>query len=565
MKLSRLPVGILAALCGSAVTAGAAGATTFCVHPAASQHCAGTAEPDLQTALTAARTAPNDTHRNTIIVGNPGAAPSSGYSYNTANPTTNPVDIIGAGQGTTTLTYSGAGPSTVLAVNGDGSSVSNLRVLLPAAGGQGVVLSGGSARGILITSPGPQTNSLGAITLAPSSTPMAPARSFTRSTIAFPTSGGTTGQTAVIAVGSVLVTDISVRGQNIGSGGLLFAPAAAGYPNNAAVRRVRIRCVPQSTSSCFGLLVSGGVTVKADNIALSLTGGPGSSFGALVTASGSANSTLNLSHASIYGNADLGASPSSFGIYTTDGGSSTATTNVRNSIIRNFFYATLRSASGSGAVANVRYDYSDYDFIHRLSTNSSGGTGKITNGIGNLDTVNPLWLNPVNGDFRIPATSPVINKGAPGGLNPLVESITDVLGHPRISNHRRDMGAVEYQFPPPRFKLGTGTFDSSNGKARVPAKCKQPATDRCVFKLKLKAKLKAQINGKSKHKTVTLHLKGSATGGKTKILATKIPSKALPFVQGRSKITFGAGGTVTDNEAAVAPVAGKVKLKAGSL
>src|SRR5205807_7628921 len=99
-------------------------------HPVAAQHCVGTAEPDLQTALDAAKTAPNDTHRNTVVVGNPGAPPGTGYAYGTANPATNPVDVIGAGQGTTTLTYSGGSSSTVLQMNGDGSSVSNLRVLL---------------------------------------------------------------------------------------------------------------------------------------------------------------------------------------------------------------------------------------------------------------------------------------------------------------------------------------------------------------------------------------------------------------------------------------------------
>ena len=89
-----------------AVGASAADATTFCVHPIAGQSCAGTAKPNLQSPLTAAATAPNDTHRNTVIVGNPGPAPSSGYTYSTPNPATNPVDIVGAGQDKTTLTFS---------------------------------------------------------------------------------------------------------------------------------------------------------------------------------------------------------------------------------------------------------------------------------------------------------------------------------------------------------------------------------------------------------------------------------------------------------------------------
>src|SRR2546421_6447072 len=86
------------------ISAGAASATVFCVNAVASQHCAGTSEPDLQTALDAASTAPNDTHRNTVMVGNPGPPSATGYTYAPTKPAANPVDIIGAGQGTTTLT-----------------------------------------------------------------------------------------------------------------------------------------------------------------------------------------------------------------------------------------------------------------------------------------------------------------------------------------------------------------------------------------------------------------------------------------------------------------------------
>src|SRR5439155_15795150 len=110
--------------------------------------------------------------------------------------------------------------------------------------------------------------------------------------------------------------------------------------------------------------------------------------------------------------------PSSFGVYTSASSGKDATTRVRNSIVRNFFYATYRTANGSGSAANIRYDFSDFDFIHRIGSNSSGGTGTITNGVGNLNNVDPGWPNPVNDDFRIPAGSPVINRGDPAGLNP---------------------------------------------------------------------------------------------------------------------------------------------------
>ena len=145
-----------------------------------------------------------------------------------------------------------------------------------------------------------------------------------------------------------------------------------------------------------------------------------------------------------------------------------------------------------------------------------------------------------------------------------MESIVDVLGHPRISGHRRDMGAVEFPFPP-GFRLLSGRFDPTSGKVRLPARCDQPATDRCRFKLTLVAKLKRKLNGKKKHRKITLSLTGSARGGGATILGTKLRSKDLPFVAGRAKLRFAVSGTVTDNEAAVAHVGGHVTLKSGHI
>jgi hypothetical protein len=559
---ARLAIGLVCVACLSGFRASAASATTFCVHPVTAQHCVGTAEPDLQTALTAAGTAPNNTHANTVKVGNPGTPPASGYSYTTSNPTTNPVSIIGAGQGATTLTYSGGSSSTVLSVLGDRSSVSNLRIVLPAStGGTGLVLLGGGASRVLVTSPGPQSQSLAGILKLQGSIASASKSSLTQSIVDFPTTGTSTQLPIEVGVGSI-VTDDRVTGQNMSSGGLLVVPPPSGYPKVSTVRRVRVGSIPQAGASSMGMLVSGAVTANADNLVLRVAGGTGTSFGTLV----SSGATLNLNQSSVYGNGDTEASPSSFGIYASASSGETTTLTVRNSIIRNFFYATYRTAGGSGAVANVRYDYSDYDFIHQLESNSSGGAGTITRGTGNLNAVDPGWPNPVAGNFSLPAGSPVINKGSPAPLNPRLESTTDIFGHPRISGRRRDMGAVEFQFPPPRFKLLKGTFDPSNGKVRLPARCKQPAGDGCRFKLTVEAKLKGTVNGKTKRKKVSVPRKGSAGGGKTATLAGKLPSKALPLLAGRTKLRLAVTGTVTDQiTAAVALATGHVTLKAGSI
>jgi PKD repeat protein len=63
-------------------------------------------------------------------------------------------------------------------------------------------------------------------------------------------------------------------------------------------------------------------------------------------------------------------------------------------------------------------------------------------GLSNLNNVDPLFVDPANGDFHLQATSPCINAGdnsAPG------LPATDMDGNPRIANGTVDMGAYEYQ------------------------------------------------------------------------------------------------------------------------
>ena len=563
--LGRIALTAIAGSCLGGLTATAAAGTTFCVNTVASQHCSGTLEPDLQTALTAAQTAPNDTQRNTVMVGDPGPPPATGYTYTTANPATNPVDIIGAGEGTTTLTAMGGSTKSgkVLSVFGDGSTVSDLHIVIPSAAGRtGLVLTGGSARRILVTSPSPQSHTLTGVILEFGSSPTAPRPSLTQSRVLFPATGSGSGTGVETGVGAI-ISDIQVVAQITDVRALEFHPPNSGYPSDSTVRRVKVAATPQPGGTTIGLFVEG-TTVNADNIALRMSGGSGGTIGAEVVSDPSEAATLNLSHASVYGNADASPSPpTSVGVLDTTAFESAAA-NVRNSIFRNFSEGTSRSAVASGADAEVRYDYSDYDSLHQIDSNSSGGTGAITDGIGNLHNVGPGWLRPAAGDFRLRPSSPVINKGDPAGLNPAIESIIDILGHPRISGHRRDMGAVEYQFPP-RFALLTGRFDPANGKIRLPARCDQPVADRCHFKLTLKAKLKRKVHGKKKHKKITLSLTGSAGGGKVTTLAAKLHGKALRFVAGRAKLTFAVSGTVTDAEGVVAPVAGHVTLTSGPI
>src|SRR5438270_569769 len=188
--LGRIALTAVAGSCLGGLTATAAAGTTFCVNTVASQHCSGTLEPDLQTALTAAQTAPNDTQRNTVM---------------------------------------------------------------------------------------------------------------------FPATGSGSGTGVETGVGAI-ISDIQVVAQITDVRALEFHPPNSGYPSDSTVRRVKVAATPQPGDTTIGLFVEG-TTVNADNIALRMSGGSGGTIGAEVVSDPSEAATLNLSHASVYGNADASPSP----------------------------------------------------------------------------------------------------------------------------------------------------------------------------------------------------------------------------------------------------------------
>ena len=161
-------------------------------------------------------------------------------------------------------------------------------------------------------------------------------------------------------------------------------------------------------------------------------------------------------------------SSNSIGLLVSGSGGHSATVNVRNSIVRNFMFLVDRNASGSGSAANVIASYSDIGLVHKIDNNSSGGTGSVTAGPGMVDT-DPQLTNPTVGDFSLKPGSPVIDAGDPAGLLP-GDSVTDVLGAPRISNGRQDMGSTEFQFVPPVAPPAKDTTAPTLKTSKLPKK-----------------------------------------------------------------------------------------------
>lgn len=108
------------------------------------------------------------------------------------------------------------------------------------------------------------------------------------------------------------------------------------------------------------------------------------------------------------------------------------TANVRNSILWNSPPPSmLQVASGATAVVTVTHSI------------VNGGLA----GMGNLDS-DPLFADPVAGNYRLQDGSPAINAGDNASY-PGTAPTTDLDGNPRIFNSIIDMGAYENQTAPP--------------------------------------------------------------------------------------------------------------------
>jgi hypothetical protein len=413
-RIRKFVLGVAAVLALCAFAPSLALATDYCVGDPACVSGGGVDKLTVESALAAAEA---DTALDRVLIGaGTFTAPKGGYSA-----LDNPVQVIGAGAGATTLTAP-KDTDNVLILGDSGSSVADLNVLIPQntdiATKTGLRLaSGGIAERVSVgADPALSTVGIGVHVAA--------GAVLADSVIDLPTAGSgfTTGVQANSG-GSVRDTRISAR-DGIGVHG-----------SNVHVERSRITV----TNGAGIRVLDSNVNIDATNTLIRLIG---NSSGVQVDTANNADAGITARNLTIVGDSTA-TSAGVVALSTT--AAHTASVTLDSSIIRGVGRSLRRSASSGTAELTVRY--SDYD----PATILEQGAGSTTVGDGNINA-DPLFAGAL--DFHLQDASAAIDAGNPAAFSDPFDvdeqlRVTDGNGD---SVARRDMGAFEHptgSAPPP--------------------------------------------------------------------------------------------------------------------
>ncbi len=319
-----------------------------------------------------------------------------------------PVSLVGAGTGSTTLRRATAGANTkVLYGSGTGKlSLSHLRVHLSffsASVVAGVTLqSGGTLDDVVIDGD--------AGSYHPTGLTLAGVGALTHSTIDV-ASGGACIQlgTATATITDDLLTHCS-SGVNSQSS------------STTAIQRLRV------VDTGLGVDAGGSSTITIEDSLMTFSSG---STGLDLSASGPGTTVLRANHLTL-----IGPGSGGLGVQAFNHVSPNATLSLSHSIIRGFTTSLERDSTATHP-ASIVADYNDYSVA---AVNDLGGPGSLTS-THVYDNVDPQFVAPGSGDYHLTAGSPLIDQD-PAPLGAL-ESPFDFDGHPRIINGARDLGAFE--------------------------------------------------------------------------------------------------------------------------
>jgi hypothetical protein len=333
---------------------------------------------------------------------------------------TSPIRLIGSGTGDGGTLFD-TGASTAVNVN-KGSSIENVHVRTTT--GTGVNLDYGGTVSTSVVEGHTGVNSVFGDGTAVTAT--VDRTTITATNTAVSLGNGTTGQTLV-------VRDSSLNGPN----GVF---AAAGTPVGVVVERNTI----DSTNTGIYHVANSAAPMSASSNVIHMTG-PGATG---IRVSGQP-ATDSLRGNTIDGADTTGESRGIFVESPNTGDVPTLTAVVRDSIVRGFAH-DLRAGQGDppGTI-----DVATSNFATSTAEPAAPGpAGVITDSGGNVN-VDPGWVDRAARDYRLGATSPLIDAGGTGQLAD-GESATDRAGGARIVDGNRDgtaardMGAFEFVPPP---------------------------------------------------------------------------------------------------------------------
>jgi hypothetical protein len=402
--------------CSLGATAATASADTYCVSDAACVSAGGTGGfAGLQPALDQAKA---HVGPDVVKVG-AGTFSAGPYAY-TDGSGANPVQLQGAGAGSTTLTMPAVSGKTVLYLRSN-STVSDLGIVIPYSSDIGIDMPDvGTARRVKVVSSDPQYLGIVGIHLY--------GGTVDHSTVDLPL--GSSAAIDTDGPNSITLTDDTLNA--------VYGARVLGSATPSKIQRVRMHAKYGVTAYC------GHVDVEDSFIDVQ---GGSSGIAAMSTPNICGNATaLSVRQSTFVANPGTGTS----GVYAASGPGQTAAAEVTDTILSGFEKPIDLLAWGGDTF--MATDYAAYDLSAVKQVVGNGGQGPLwqTHHL----SADPGFANAAAGDYHLGQGSALIDAGSPSGLL-AGESATDLDGAARIvdgdgaNGARRDLGAFEAGPPAP--------------------------------------------------------------------------------------------------------------------
>lgn len=422
----RRGIGCAFVLVVTLATAGVASASTLCVPNNAIPACHGTGadEPSITDAVNNAQPT-----GDTIFIG-------AGTYNESVDDSGKAITFVGAGVGKTIIQGLG---SPAFNVQASGSTLTGLTIRLYNAPGETGLQLAGTALNVAVTGAGTMnaTNSIGVALVH---------GSFSRGTVSLPLTGGdVTNYGGVIGPGNLNDSTVTAAVGIADAGGI--------SPGIPTVHRVHILANQGVLVETQPFTMDGSVirTVPGSSPELGIGFDQLTMFG-----------SFSLRHVDLIGSSSpgsTGASAVAYGLVEP----ATTTALLESSIVRGYATSVSALANNTGlgpTSTTITVSHTFYDSA-RATTVAIAGGHAVINRDSRSANLDPLFVNPATGDFRLKAGSTAID----GGESALAagESITDLDGHARaIAGHNgdaptSDIGAYEFQPHAPTITASANT------------------------------------------------------------------------------------------------------------